>query len=525
MPRYTRKKVEENPERKIVLGMVVSDRFCKEVQPILRQDLLQTPFMSTVIEWCQEYFEQFEKAPGVHIEDIYEKHLQEGNLEDAQEELIAELLLSLSDEYGRSDNFNENYLLDQAEKYFEKRNLLTTANEIRTSLKNDDIYRAKIALTEHKEVNSPKTLGINPLIDTEEMRKAFSYSSEPLYKLPGVAGDFVNDMLVRSGFVVLLGPEKRGKTWMLIEHSIQARKAGLNVAFISAGDMTAEELQLRYATRFTARHPNPKFCKEILIPTLDCKHNQDDSCDKPERLCDFGIFDEEKKTLFPFEEAEDYTPCAVCRRKRDFKPSSWFRKREEIKPLEWQEAAKAGQKLDRRWGKKARLLLAAFPNGTLSIQGLEAQLDIWENHQNFIPDVIITDYMDLLEDDKREDSYRHKINNIWKTARKISQERHCLFLSATQSDAASYYVKWLGMQHFSESKTKNAHITGIITLNQTMEEKKRKIMRLGKLLTREDDFLQNKGVVVLQSPETGRPLLNSYKHIEEKKDANSYKKV
>lgn len=518
MPRYTRKKVEENPERKIVLGMVVSDRFCREVQPILRLDLLQTPFMATVIKWCQNYYEQFKKAPGVHIEDIYEEQLQEGNLEEAEEALIAELLYSLSEEYGRSENFNDSYLLDQTEKYFEKRNLLATANDVRTLLRNDDIQSAQRLLTSHKRVSTPKTLGVDPLNDSEEIRKAFEKSTEPLYKLPGAAGDFLNDLLVRAGFVVFLGPEKRGKTWHLIEHSVRARRAGLNVAFFSAGDMSVEQLQLRYATRFTQRHPNPKFCKEVLIPCLDCKNNQEDVCSNKERKGSFGVFDEDDKELLSFEEAKDHVPCTNCFQKRNgnFRPSTWFRQRDEVKPLEWQEAAKAGKKLSKRWGKKARLLIAAYPNGTLTVRGIENQLDAWESHHSFIPDVIVVDYMDLLDDDNRSDSYRHQINSIWANARRVSQERHCLWLSATQSDTASYYVKWLGMQHFSESKTKNAHVTGIITLNQTVEEKKRKVMRLGKLLTREDEFIFNKGVVILQSLETGRPMLASYNYVEEK---------
>jgi len=204
MPRYTRKKIEENPERQIALGMIVSEDYLKNVQSIYRPELIDTSFILTVNNWCLQYWEQFKTCPGVHIEDIYDQNVQNGDLSEEEEELIAELLDSLSSEYERSSKFNSPYLLDKAEKYFEKQNLKKKAGNIRVALSNNDLESAQRELSEYKTIARPTSKGIDPFTDKRTMLDSFEYASEPLFTLPGAAGDFLNDIFVPDSFVTLL---------------------------------------------------------------------------------------------------------------------------------------------------------------------------------------------------------------------------------------------------------------------------------------------------------------------------------
>ena len=515
---YKRRKVKENPERQIVLGMIVSDRFLKSIQPILKQELVETPFINTVMNWCLSHYAKFETAPGIHIEDIYKKQVRLGTIEDAEDDLIVDLLSSLSDEYEDLEQFNEAYLLDKAEKYFEGKNLSKKVKDIKTFIAQEDIEGAQKELTSYKRVALPQSQGINPFIDRDSMQKAFEDAAEPLFKLPAAAGHFLNDLFVREGFVTILGPEKSGKTWMMIELAIAARKAGKNIAFFSVGDMSVPQMQLRFAIRFTGRSNRKRYCGELKVPCLDCKSNQDDSCDLPNRAGTFGIVKESKPgepvKLMTYEEAPDHVPCTFCKRhhslSRDYKPSSWMKIRPPVKPLEWTDAADAGERLNRRYGKKSKLLLSAWPSKTLSIAGMEHQLDMWEDEQEFVPDVVIVDYMDTMDLDCYQDQYRHQVNNLWADMRGIGQKRHCLVISASQSDADSRTAKYIGMSNFSEDKRKFSHVTGTITLNQLPEEKKMGVMRLGQIAVREGDFDEKQSVTILQSLAMGKPLLNSY---------------
>ena len=515
MPRYTRKKIEENPERQIALGMIVSEDYLKNVQSIYRPELIDTSFILTVNNWCLQYWEQFKTCPGVHIEDIYDQNVQNGDLSEEEEELIAELLDSLSSEYERSSKFNSPYLLDKAEKYFEKQNLKKKAGNIRVALSNNDLESAQRELSEYKTIARPTSKGIDPFTDKRTMLDSFEYASEPLFTLPGAAGDFLNDIFVPDSFVTLLGPEKKGKTWTLIELSIWARRAGCNVAFFSVGDMTLPQIMLRYGIRFCGKSNKEKFCREIELPCIDCKKNQDDTCDNRHRLGTDKVIND-KGELLPFKDNEEHEPCSYCRKTPNppekWEGAYWTKIKEATIPLTGIEAVKKAEQLNRRWGKKSRFKLDAYAKGNLSIQKIENQLDIWEREEFFIPNVIIIDYMDNLSPDKigNDFSPRHTIADIWGNTRRLSQERHCCLISASQSDALSYDAKWLTEKHFSESKTKNAHVTGMVTLNQTIEEKRRGIMRWGKLFTREDEFDSHNGVTILQSIKRGRPLLDSY---------------
>ena len=514
MAGYRRRKVKENPERQIIQGLIVSDEYFKAVQHIFRIDLITTPYICTVAKWVSRYYQQFKKAPGIHIEDIFKKEEKEGNIEEDELSLIEDLLSSLSEDYERAEQFNVEYLLDQTEKYLETKNLEFVAKSVSNSLSKNALVDAQRTILNYKSLSIRSEKIVDPLSNSEEMAKAFETSSTPLFRLPGAAGKFLDDLFIPDSFVTLLGPEKRGKTWMLIEMSIAARRAGRNVAFFAAGDMTRAQMLVRYGIRFTGRSNRQKFCKEIKVPCLDCYQNQTGSCEEsPSGGKERVIRNSETKEYISWDEDNDYSTCIECfrdeKRFERYQPAAWFKIRDPVKVLEWSEATKQGEIYQRRWGKKAKLLIEAYPNESLTISEIKKKLGIWELEIGFVPDVLIIDYMDLLVPEKGE-QFRHQQNSIWAGIRGLSQQRHCLVISASQSDAASYYSKWITMKNFSEDKRKFSHVTGMITMNQLPEEKKRGVMRLGKLAVREDECNENQYVTILQSLAQGRQLTYSY---------------
>ena len=72
------------------------------------------------------------------------------------------------------------------------------------------------------------------------------------------------------------------------------------------------------------------------------------------------------------------------------------------------------------------------------------------------------------------------------------------------------YGSFLNLSDFSEDKRKYAHTTATYSLNQTDEEKKIGIMRLGELVVRESEFDRTRQVKVLQCLQRGRPFIGSY---------------
>lgn len=497
---------EAQIERQIVTGMIISDRFLNEVQTIYDKELMEVPFARTVAGWCLSYWEQYEKAPGRHIQDIFNSH-RRNSLPPDTADLIEEFLGSISNEYARAKTFNVPYLLDQAEVRFKARSMRIMTEDVTALLSEGDTTEAEAILAGYKRIQRPGSMGINPFTDKDAVFEALEDPEKNvLFRLPGELGKFVGP-IERDMLIGLMAPEKRGKTWWLDEIAWRAYQAGCNVAVFDAGDMSKNQRVVRAHIR-NARQ-NPRFAGEILIPIVDCLYNQDNTCERPERPVDFGIIDGEGKRA-AFESAPNYLPCIHCRKKfpREFKGAVWFNK-ETVERLTWRHALTMGERTARR-AKLGDYKLLNFPNGTLSVSDIHTQLNIWEDTEGFIPDVIVIDYADILAPEDARKEYRHQQNETWQTLRALSQIRRCAVITATQADATSYTAQTIAPKHFSESKGKYSHVLMMITLNQTPAEKREGVMRIGKMFVREDDFDLKKQVTVLQCPKLGRPYLDSF---------------
>lgn len=508
MARIMRRRMDSQPERQIVTGMIVSDDFLRQIRSIYRPDLMQIPFAKTVARWCTQYGQKYNKAPKQHIQDLFEHHTRKG-LASEQVELIEDFLQSISEDFQRGDKFNTHYALDQAEAHFKSRSLEILKEDIEGELAEGNILEAEATLSRYKRVVRSTSDGINPFTDKDAIIEAFEEDTEPLFTLPGAAGQFFNNQAKRGNFIAFEGPEKRGKTFTLWEMAKRAYKARNNVAFFGLGDMSRNQMLRRISVSVTGRPYQVKHCGSLVVPCLDCVKNQEDTCHKPFRCSKVGLNGADDFAATP----EGYVPCSVCEEKglRRFKGTVWYQERAPVEPLTWREAIRLGKRFAARSAGKKEFKLVCRPARSTSIADMRSQLDVWEEMEGFIPDVVIADYMDILapEPGSSKDD-RHKVNDSWVAGRALSLERNCLFLSATQTDTASYTKEIIDADNFSEDKRKNAHVTGMIGLNQTDEEKAKGIMRWNWVFLRESDFDRRATVKIIQSLQIGRPLIASY---------------
>ena len=460
MIKVRRQNVDGTAERKLLTGMIVSDVFIKQAMPFYDPDLVEQKYVRIVAEWCANYYQRYAKAPGVHIKDIFDSHADK--MDPAERDLISDLLESLSEEYERADKMNTPYLLDQAEAYFKTRSLRQLFAEGRGLLLEGDVAGAEGVLSEYKRVGRPSSLGANPFKDADGMRRAFEQAEKPLFAFPGALGFMLNEELARDKFLAFMGPEKRGKTWWCNELTIRAANARCNVALFQIGDMSEEQMKVRLGVRLSGRSNREKYCGAHECP-------------------------------FP---NSDKTGC-------DYKTIP------AVKSLTWREAWHVGQKFLRRT-RGRDFKLSVHPSDQLSVTGLKTILDSWDTFDNFIPDVIVIDYADNLAPENRREEPRHQQNHTWKLLRGLSQERHCLVVTATQASAGSYDQTTLTMKHFSEDKRKYAHVTAMVGLNQTQAEKRARLMRLNMLVQREGEFYADDSVTVAMDLWRGRPFLFSF---------------
>jgi len=506
-------------ERKILIGLITDTEFLKEIEDLWNPEYIESQTAKMICSWCWEYYREYKKAPMQDIENIYIAKLKQGIDTDLAEEIEDEILPSLSDEYSKeADN---TFLLKETHKFFTERQLQLHIDSVTFLLAKDKVTEAKQEVEDFKLKTNIKNVGLD-LSSKESLpkvRQAYDKTYQNVIRFPGALGTFWNDQLVRGGLVSLLAPEKRGKTFWLLEFMMMAYKQKRNVAFFQAGDMTEAQQIIRIGVYLAQCSNLERFIGTRYIPVMDCIHNQKDTCNKKVRECQFGLFGEEVNTreeitkealIEACESNPDYKACYNCAEWESSRwGTPWITKRVIKKPLTKSAAVRAWEKFFISAGRSIKL--STHANLTLKVKDIEHILEKWKQTEGFVPDVILIDYADILDSEIKGD-VRACENHKWMRLRALSQTTNALVVVPTQADADSYKRNVIDMSNFSETKTKNAHVTAMYGLNQDKEgrEKEIGVMRINKIVVREDDFHSSQQVHVLQHLAIGRPHLGSY---------------
>jgi len=505
----TRKKIDVSTEKQILTGLVVSDHYLRIVAPLYSPDLLEIGFAPIVAGWCLEYFDKYEEAPKQHIQDLFNTWAKT-KPDPEQLRFVEDFLATLSDEYEHAEKFNVQYLVDKTTEHFNLRKLENLAEDIKYCTNKGDLAEAKAVMDEYSSIEVETSDWIDPFDDEEAIRSAFDEQATPLFTLPGKIGEIINEHLVRDSFITFIGVAKVGKTWFLKWLAEQAQRARCNVAVFQLGDMSEAAYVRRTHITLAQRSDKKKYCGEIKTPILDCELNQKDTCElHRKRLGTVGCYEDGEKLTY--EDAAGYVPCTECQYepKSPFKGAVWYKIRPACSPLTWREALEQGKAYKKKIRAKG-FRLKTYENDSCSISDMRRQLDKWEREDGFVPDVIISDYMDITAPESGQGDERFQENKKWKTGRKLSQNKHVCFISCTQADSLAMGEKSITRKNFTVDRRKWDHVTAAFSFNQTPEEKKEGIMRVGTILVREGEFDEHYQVHVGQCLQIGKPYLFSY---------------
>lgn len=486
-------------ERQIVIGLIVSSKFIEQIRTVFNPYLLESSAARFLARWCLEYYDRYKEAPKSNIQGLIHQYANEGVSKDIIEEIEEDILPGLSKEYEEGD-VNVDYLVDITKNHLNVRGLLIHSEKIKTLIARNKVIEAENLASQFKPIlkENPQWTDVGTDKSIQEIKDSLSQSQECLIRYPGALGEMWNGQMVREGFVALMGMEKRGKTFFLIDMAMRAAIQRRNVAFFAAGDMSEKQMLNRFAIYLTKKSNKEEYCNAMFEPVKDCIFNQTDSCSKDVRECDFGIFPDKspqeirneitmEELTQKYKDFPDYRPCTNC---LEFKKNPWgtvwIKQLPSVQPLTVEEAS---EKLKEFYEKGHRLRLSSHPTHTLSVSQIKSILEIWEKQDNFVPDVLVIDYADILIEENVKE-FRHQQNSIWMGLRSLSQAKHCLVITATQTDADSYNKSLLKWTNFSEDKRKYAHVTAMYGLNQDPEgrEKKLKILRINEIVVREGDF-------------------------------------
>ena len=336
---------------------------------------------------------------------------------------------------------------------------------LQSDIESGDINKTWERINTSHKLEIGQGCGVDVLQDQSAIQQAFAAKQEPLVVYPGALNNLFKDALERDAFIAFQGGEKKGKTFLLLDLAWRAMCQRRKVAFFEVGDLSQNQIMRRFMIRAAGR---PLKSCTVKYPK-SISHHPDSE-------------------IAEVEETE-----------RVYK-----------NPLSWGKAWKACQEvmISKTKSKDSYLRLSCHPNSSISIQGVYGILQGWER-DGWTPDCIIIDYADILAPIRGDMETRDAINSTWKQMRALSQSLHCLVATATQAKATSYKAHTQTREHFSENKLKMAHVTGMIGINQSEDEKDIGVIRLNWIVLREGEFSEGKCVHCAGALALAAPLIRS----------------
>lgn len=455
------------PVRKLVTACAVNKAVLAAVAEKWddKEGLLDSRHANIIVSWCVKHYRKYHKAPGRQLEAIHDEWGNRTQDKDLAKS-VETLMVQLSDEYAHKSAVQEeeDYVIDLAGKLFKKVQLRRRNREIEAALDLGDVEKA----TNLAETFAPIQMGTRSWVKgtaaDNSLRKALRAADlPPIVTYPGAIGQFFGNIFRVGAFVVFEGPEKRGKTRQLTDVSYRAMCQGKRVAFFAVGDMSQDEMLELFASRATGR----------------------------------PLVGEDTKFPYPLSMTVSGGTADVTPEVRE-RPT-----------LTFGAARKFWRKFNAKMGTDDLLRISAHPNYSVSILGVLGVLKAWER-RGWVPSLIVIDYLDLLlpcATGKTES--REQIDETWKRARALGQVLGACVVSASQTDADSYTTEVISMKNFSGSKTKNAHVTTMIGLNQTDQEKEQGVMRYNMPARRRGKAITSSVCYAAGCPAVGNPVVLS----------------
>lgn len=446
---------QNDEERSILIAAIVHDRVLARIASKVEKEPFRSKWSNLVFKWCLAHFNKYQKAPKKSIQAWFLRYAEKSQ-DESTVSTVEKFLEGLSEDYARlKEERSEDFLVDMAARYFNRVRCEKFKEKVEEALTRGDVEEAVKLSSSYTPVSLATTDMVDVFTDEQAWKDALAEDdSEVLVEYPRALGEFFGNNLHRDGFVAFLAPEKRGKSFWLIDVAWRAATTNKRkTIFYSVGDMSQRQMMRRFQARAAGRP--------------------------------YGVW----KDVFK--------PTRIILREGG-EPKLTGKRASFEKVLSIKQSAEAMKIVRMKTAHSISLLkLRCTPNSTTRIADIEADIED-RIREGWIPEVVVIDYADILAPERimGEGDFRHQTDETWKAMRRLSQKYHMLVVTATQSNAASYEKAVLRRTHFSEDKRKLAHVTGMVGINQTEEEKLRGIFRLNWILLREGFYSESKCVTV-----------------------------
>lgn len=127
---------------------------------------------------------------------------------------------------------------------------------------------------------------------------------------------------------------------------------------------------------------------------------------------------------------------------------------------------------------KSRLIIKEFPTGQANVNQVRALLTQLQLHADFVPDLIIVDYLELLRPNRIIDAEYMAQQRISEELRGLAVEHKVLLWTASQTNRMARKVGLITDSELGDSYGKIRPVDWCISLNQSQEEHDKERMRV-----------------------------------------------
>lgn len=453
-------KVSGDREVQILIALATDQAVLAKVEGRWTKHALRSEEANVIAGWCVTYFRKYGRPVGKDILRYLERYSAKPGAIPTVPRLVADHYEAIE----AGSQIASDYMVDLIGEY---RDLVTITRECDLAKAEAEAGNTDKARERLHNVGSCK-LGPGTAIDLFTSQEAVFSSFEEgggaeLFRYPDGVGRFFSGVgaLERDSFLAFLAPVKSGKTFWLMDMAWRAIKARNRVAFFQVGDLSERQIKQRFLI-MNAGWPyrSRSWPAKVRYPV---------EIEKPKKKGEHAKVKHEVKTFDkPLDRNKAWAACESLMNEEVRSKQVYFR-------------------------------MGVYPNFSMSVDDLKSQLKEWE-HDGWSPDVVVVDYADLLlpPHDKARLKGWEQVDIVWRQLRALSQERHCMLLTATQSNAAGFRKETLDRTNFSGSARTLAHATGVVGINAVGPEKDKGICRLNWIALREGDFSSWRCVHVAQ---------------------------
>lgn len=390
-----------------------------EFQKLTRQVLLPGFFTSTIcenlVQICYEYFDEFGKAPGDHFHDELVKRLPQ--VKESERSFYVEYLKRLQG-IGKPDL---DYVIKRASRFIQCRQYEDAAVRFATLVSEGEFDDAqKVMYNALKAGIQKENVGLKYLTD---FTSVFKRLEGPQY-LVGTGIQHLDRLvrgMKRAQLVCYLGGFKGKKSWALQHLATAGVESGLGVVYLTH-ELTQDEVEMRL----------DRMWGSLAVPGFDCDFVADCEVNVKVRNPRTGEI-----TIEKMKRPSVYNVDAVL---------------------------KVRKRVTRTGGK---IVVKKYPMGTCKVSEVNRYLDYLERFEKFIPDIVITDYGDIMAPERDRGEIRHNIDEIYKGLKSLADERNILVATASQGNRDAIRKKRPSQKDVAEDIRKLAHVDMMVGVCQT----------------------------------------------------------